>query len=253
MSNRRNRWSVRYLRCLHFYNWFRLHYWTSISLLSVLSNARELLIKRREKVIRKRKNHMLPQGMEDLIIYSNPKLAMGDALVTNIRSYSHPCCADILKIPLRFIVIPASLVPTQFGTSSLVLTIVVAVETHFRPRRWRTFMWKVMVICEIMSSQERLLLYLDLIYRPCHLQKPTNLLTQGKNALFGQYCLQIPLWRQSTWSRADLRLLTNSNSWSLLRWIIFCRFLIEAPFSALAGVVADARDPPKVKCVPWKD
>jgi len=27
----------------------------------------------------------------------------------------------------------------------------------------------------------------------------------------------------------------------------FHRFLIEAPFSALAGVVADARDPPKVK------
>ena len=27
----------------------------------------------------------------------------------------------------------------------------------------------------------------------------------------------------------------------------FLRFLIEAPFSALAGVVADARDPPKVK------
>ena len=28
---------------------------------------------------------------------------------------------------------------------------------------------------------------------------------------------------------------------------VFSRFLIEAPYSALAGVVADARDPPKVK------
>ena len=27
---------------------------------------------------------------------------------------------------------------------------------------------------------------------------------------------------------------------------LLSRFLIEAPFSALAGVVADARDPPKV-------
>lgn len=116
-----------------------------------------------------------------------------------------------------------------------------------RPRRWRTFMWKVMVTCGIMSSQERLLLYLDLIYRPCHLRKPTNLLTQGKEAWFGQRCLQIPLWRQSAWSRA-ICVCWQIPSVDLFLMDYFLRFLIEAPFSALAGVVADARDPPKVKC-----
>lgn len=53
-----------------------------------------------------------------------------------------------------------------------------------QPQRWRKSMWKVTVICGIMFSQERLPLYLVLIYRPCHLRKPPSLLTQGKEVWF---------------------------------------------------------------------
>lgn len=52
-------------------------------------------------------------------------------------------------------------------------------------------------------------------------------------------------------SRADFELtfVDIFNLWSL-SGLYFIRFLIEAPFSALAGVVADARDPPKVNLLP---
>ena len=41
-------------------------------------------------------------------------------------------------------------------------------------------MWKVTVIWGVRFSQESLLLYLVLIYRPYHLQKLPSLLTQGR-------------------------------------------------------------------------
>lgn len=50
------------------------------------------------------------------------------------------------------------------------------------PQRWRTFMWEVMGICRIMSSQELLLPYLVRIYLPYHLRKPSNHRIQGKCA-----------------------------------------------------------------------
>ena len=50
----------------------------------------------------------------------------------------------------------------------------------FQLQRWRTSMWKVTVIWGVRFSQESLLLYLVLIYRPYHLQKLPSLLTQGR-------------------------------------------------------------------------
>ena len=49
-------------------------------------------------------------------------------------------------------------------------------------------MWKALHILEIMFSLERLLLFLVRICRLCHLQKPSNLLIQGKNLSVVQFC-----------------------------------------------------------------
>ena len=116
---------------------------------------------------------------------------------------------------------------------------------RFQPQRWRTSMWKVTVICGIMFSQEHLLLYLVLIYRPCHLREPPSLLIQGKEVWLSltvcKSLMAAKLLIARGFSFVDFATLDHH----LVKY--FHRFLIEAPFSALAGVVADARDPPKVK------
>lgn len=65
------------------------------------------------------------------------------------------------------------------------------------------------------------------------------------------HCFQIPFSGKCASLRAVLVLLSFVDFVTLHEYLVnyFHRFLFEAPFSALAGVVADARDPPKVKFV----
>ena len=112
---------------------------------------------------------------------------------------------------------------------------------RFQPQRWRTSMWKVTVICGIMFSHEHLPLYLVLAACENHQAFLFKVKKCDLASLFENSLMAAKLLIARGFSFVDFATLDHH----LVKY--FHRFLIEAPFSALAGVVADARDPPKVK------